>query len=1229
MLPEIPVSPFLNLFKRVGCLGGGWLLLSVTVSAEALIQRVEARRVEGLPDSVALIVHADGNLGGERLRMYFDTHPGAGEGNTGADFLLEGPSFYAYPKNGSGWTWERIGTPIFQQKDGSLICIVSAKDLSRPFEWFAELTSSDWGVRQRWPDNGTLRIDPAGLPVMPPPAGRAEPVDLAELLAARPVALSVGLNGGPDLSDWSRVTPSGFAALSPTLRSAGFPEASIPTARLSDARSGKTAVMQPLAAFQKGNAIAWNGQTLDTDWILIGEKMNEHEVRFTGWLSATAKRVVRVDTGLTLPLEGRTWVDDIAGRREITGQGEFGNFTSGRYGADARQSLYPIGVVEDGASTWVVETDPDEPRVFALSATARGLAATYDLALTPETRKFPGQATFRFSIYSVERGGEDGFRAALAALYARHPAYAERRVPHSGLWMPFSDIGGLPQPEDFGFSFFEKVGDIGNDVANATRNGALTLMYTEPWLYWLPFEDGETRTPARALEKMRQISALGSGWSRDLAASGLAGATRDANGDILTKFMDLPWNKGARMEVNTDPDLEPAAAGGLNRAAAEWKNISRWIADERVHGIYLDSMDAIVQPDHAPAALHAADYPATYTPGGLVPVMAPNVPQYEFVASLAKVLRNHGKFLMANFPLTDAPFINRWIDIPGEETDWWNGGQYNPNSRLRLDYRRALSGQKPFGFLQSTDFATFKGEPLRRYFETALYYGFQPSFFSHNAADNPYWLDHGLLERDRHLFRTFVPLTRRVSDAGWQPMREVRLESAEGVRHEQFGRSGDGLWHVTLQNQTARPKSATLRFPDTMPAMIWIDPLTGFGGWIKGGDSLPLSLDADGLRLLDFVSPANIGAERSFLQGWRSGAGEAAAATSTLASLENEYTAGIRVTVSPAGPVVAGETSRWTFAITNLGDASRHLELDGAGDVIDLPAGATRTLATTLAATGDDTRRIAWTLADATGLSQRFERSMLVRSVPAVEATGPGARLLVRDSTAELALHLTNHTATAREVTLDWLAAANGKGSGSRTVTLPANSAQDASLHIARPESGGALDLELRVGTGDRIWWSERCSVVFLDAVASLASQPGVKVATDSTFGGYSVAPLNDGIAETANLAWNEAAWASEDSPAEHWVRLSFPQPVAVGEVVVHWNREGGVTYTGREGMILGEVATGQELPIANWKSTPGSGQTRVTFPRQVLKSIRVVQNPNQGTPERPGIMWVSEIELN
>ena len=1191
-----------------------------TKAAEGRVMGARVERVAGMPDAVAVILEHEGTLAAERMRFYFDTKPKAGEPSSGADFLVEGPSFYAYPAGGSGWSWNRIGAPVFQAKAGELVCVVSAPELGRPFSWFAEVTTPDWNVGQRWPASGMAAVDPAKLAVRSRPAETAR-VDMGPFLAMRPKTLSVALNGGPNLSEWTPVRGGvTFAALAERLGALGLPAEARMEGALRDATGGEVVALVPARMWRKGDNFAWAGEAAGVDWVLVADAPRAGELRVTGWLRDDTARVLRIEAGLALPLAGKTWADDMSTSRVIDGsEPVFGNFAGGRYGLDARQSYYPIGVVEDGAKAWVIETDPAEPRVFALGAGTTYLKVNYDLALTPETAKFPGQATFRFSVYAVERGEEGGFRAALAEFYKRYPDYAERRVPHSGLWMPFSDISKLPGAEDFGFSFFEKVGERGADVDYAKTHGVLTLMYAEPWLYWLPFDDGETRTPARALEKVRQLSALGSGWSRDLAASGLAGAARGANGDIHTKFMDLPWNRGARMEVSSDPDLARATPDGINRAEAEWKRIAEWLDDPRVDGIYLDSMDAIVQPDHAAAAFQAADYPGTYTQAGRVPAMAPNVPQYEFTATLGALLRARGKYLMANFPLVDSPFLNRWIDIPGEETDWWSGGQYNPNSRTRLDYRRALSGQKPFGFLQSTDFSTFEGELLRRYFETCVAYGFQPSFFSHNAADNPYWQDAKLMERDRPLFKTYVPLTRRLSDAGWQPVRGARLVDADGVRLEQFGRSSEGLWHLTLQNQTETRRVTELVMPVGMARVAWLDPLTGSAGWAEGGERIPVTLSPHGLLVLDLVAPGRLGDEQAFLASWSSGN----AALASLVSLQRERSAGLRVEIAPLGLRITGEESGWSIRVRNETADTINLGAKGV-ESQRIKSGEWGEIRLKIAAEPAGLLMIAGSVAGKNGVTD-FVRMVDQGSVAPIEAFGPGKRFLTREGKASVPVRLKNHTLNAREVLVKW-----GTGAGEhRTVSLAAGAEETVSLSVPRPVGESAVVLPLSVSSDGWEWWAEECRVVFLDARASLASEPGVQATADSTFGGYSTKALNDGVADGANLAWNEAAWASEDGASEHWVRLAFPKPVAVEEVVIHWNHEGGVTYTGREGVILGEVATGQELPIANWKAKPGERTTRVTFPRQMLKTLRVTQSPGQGAPERPGIMWVTELEAN
>ena len=77
-------------------------------------------------------------------------------------------------------------------------------------------------------------------------------------------------------------------------------------------------------------------------------------------------------------------------------------------------------------------------------------------------------------------------------------------------------------------------------------------------------------------------------------------------------------------------------------------------------------------------------------------------------------------------------------------------------------------------------------------------YGFWPSFFSANAATAVYFKNASLYERDRPLFKRFVPVLRAINAAGWEPLRSAALvggprPEAGAVFVERFGRaSRDG-----------------------------------------------------------------------------------------------------------------------------------------------------------------------------------------------------------------------------------------------------------------------------------------------------------------------------------------------------------------------------------------------------------------------------------------------------
>ncbi len=142
-----------------------------------------------------------------------------------------------------------------------------------------------------------------------------------------------------------------------------------------------------------------------------------------------------------------------------------------------------------------------------------------------------------------------------------------------------------------------------------------------------------------------------------------------------------------------------------------------------------------------------------------------------------------GKLMMANGDArTGSAGWPPLLDVMGTETDWNPGGRWRPMSDAELLYRRALCKGKPYCFLMNTDFEEFPHELVEKYMKRSLAYGMFPGFFSHNASQGHYFTRPELYDRDRPLFKKYVPLCKRVAEAGWRADHAGPLQRPAGLR---------------------------------------------------------------------------------------------------------------------------------------------------------------------------------------------------------------------------------------------------------------------------------------------------------------------------------------------------------------------------------------------------------------------------------------------------------------
>ena len=129
--------------------------------------------------------------------------------------------------------------------------------------------------------------------------------------------------------------------------------------------------------------------------------------------------------------------------------------------------------------------------------------------------------------------------------------------------------------------------------------------------------------------------------------------------------------------------------------------------------------------------------------------------------------------------------------------------------------------------------------------QRVLFYGLQPSMFSVDAASNPYWENQALYDRDRDLFKKYVPLVCEVAEAGWEPVTLAR-SSNRNVFVECFGRR-----YLTLCNDTAKPQKArvTVDFPVRCTA---VERISGTTLAVSATGVFIIELQPQSTALVDF-----------------------------------------------------------------------------------------------------------------------------------------------------------------------------------------------------------------------------------------------------------------------------------------------------------------------------------------------------------------------------------------
>jgi hypothetical protein len=444
--------------------------------------------------------------------------------------------------------------------------------------------------------------------------------------------------------------------------------------------------------------------------------------------------------------------------------------------------------------------------------------------VTPQRTKNPAQnVSF----------GSTPFRAAFNAYRQAYPKNFFVRAVKQGNWMAFAPISDLSNYEDFGFQFKEGVDEIAQD----DQRNITTFRYTEPMTWWqsVPKTEDAPRTTDYAFGLAKETALQSSKDAADQPAYATAQARalmttgmRDKDGKPCGMLLDTPWCDGVVWSMNDAPGLvELVKQNKLDNPDNEnVKQIAgfatKWteeIADNLYgkadpkfdelssredfleaqtlpggDGEYVDSSEGYVTAmiDFNRAHFAGMQTPLVFDSEDKQPGILRGLVAFEYVKKIADDVHARGKLAMANA----TPHLHFWLttqlDVLGTESNWNWGGKWNPMSDADLMYRRMLCCGKPFCFLQNTNFDEFPYELTEKYMKRCLAYGMFPSMFSADASTKHYFKNADLYNRDRELFKRYMPIVTEVAEAGWEPETGAQTND-ETLYVERFGALKDAF----------------------------------------------------------------------------------------------------------------------------------------------------------------------------------------------------------------------------------------------------------------------------------------------------------------------------------------------------------------------------------------------------------------------------------------------------
>ena len=585
--------------------------------------------------------------------------------------------------------------------------------------------------------------------------------------------------------------------------------------------------------------------------------VTNHAIRIQATVSnlIAADRAISLYFALPVAMDSGYWWNSPRDRVALTQAVETATLTDAALGARNQVSEYPLATVAT-TSALTLAVPPDQYRPFRLEynrATHQFFAA-FDVGLSSIPTNFPQIATAELWLYRSDSSW--GLRAGLAGYYTRFAGAYSRSSTNEGIWVAFADIRGITNVSDFGIAYHE-ISYTPAFVKSDDTNGIHSFRYvSEPWSYWMTMPTTVSNTNYASVYSYLQVQ---QSQGVTAATATLSSGVRDPGGLLEFFPAAVPWCPyGAAFYVNPSPYIADPVYP-ITKFNNEWNSAVRDVYNHPENGVldgeYIDSfLSYATTADYSSNHLRTTSFPLTYTRDNLSLMTPLGFGTCEMGRTIGADVHALGKAIIAN-SLYVWPYLPLGLglfDFAGSEINWFDSaGNFVQPADSTLLYARAMSGARPYGYLLNTDFTKVSSAEMETYMRVCAAYGIYPSAFSADASSNNYFEQPALYERDRPLFKKYVPVIRALSQAGWQPVTASTVDNPSlGI--EAFGTNPvTGAHYLTARNLSSLAQTAGVTFDTNrwaFPGAQWLR-LTNLldGGSLTlnlaaGSNSIPLTL---------------------------------------------------------------------------------------------------------------------------------------------------------------------------------------------------------------------------------------------------------------------------------------------------------------------------------------------------------------------------------------------------